>query len=98
MQENTLLRRMHCPNSLNHCRADNHWQGYRNADASGKLIYINIHATPTQDLPFLFFFIFPFAESIGGEKTAAMARRKKEQEFLQVLGSDNLAAEGMSEA
>ena len=34
VEENTLLRRMHCPNSLNHCRADNHWQGYRNADAS----------------------------------------------------------------
>ena len=47
------------------------------------------------------FVSFAFAESIGrltGKEAAAMARRKKEQEFLQVLESDNLAGKGMSEA
>ena len=34
VEENTLLRKMHCPHSLNHCRAENHWQGFRNTNAS----------------------------------------------------------------
>ena len=34
----------------------------------------------------------------NGKKAAAMARRKREQEFLQALESDNLAGKGMSEA
>ncbi len=54
---------------------------------------------PPKDLPFLLF--FAFAESIGRlteKEAAAMARRKREREFLQVLGSDNLAGKGMSAA
>ena len=63
--------------------------------------YIYIYLLPPKIYLFRLFVIFVFAESIGRlteKEAAAMAGRKREQEFLQVLGSDNLAGEGMPEA
>ena len=55
---------------------------------------------PQRSTFFEIFVIFASAESIGRltEKEAAgMARMKKQQEFLQVLESNNVAGKGMSE-
>ena len=64
------------------------------------IIYIDM-LPPPQRSTFFVFFIFASAESIGRlteKEAAAMARRKREQGFLQILKSDNLAGKGMSEA
>ena len=64
-------------------------------------IYIYRYATPSPKIYLFCFFHFASAESIGRlteKEAAAMARRKREQGFLQILKSDNLAGKGMSEA
>ena len=64
-------------------------------------IYKYIHMLPPQRSTFFeIFVIFASAESTGRlteKEVAGMARMKKQQEFLQVLESNNLAGKGMSE-
>ena len=54
---------------------------------------------PQRSTFFESFAIFASAESIGRlteKEAAAMTRMRREQEFLQVLESNNLAGKGMS--
>ena len=66
------------------------------------VVYIYIYMLPPQRSTFFVFFCyFCFCRKhwkINRKKEAAMAWRKRDQEFLQVLESDNLAGKGMSEA
>ena len=58
------------------------------------IIYIYMLPPPQRSTCFFLYFCFCRQHW----QISAMAQRKREQEFLQVLESDNLAGKGMSEA